>query len=329
MTPLIAMPGPVLPETGYAAGDAHAWPPMPALDGLLHAARRLPGHAHWRQGVMAALFPGDKPVEAVALAARALPSLPAGSGVCFATPLHVVAGISRVHLPPGGRLQLDAAAREAWREAFNREFGSTQIALHAAGNGWLLQAPFAPAAVDPDPADLAGQALAREASREPAARALRRLGAEVEMWLADHPLNHEAQQRQLPPLNCLWFWGGGQSASLPEPGWRPRLVASALPADGWTAGLAAHLGATLVEDAAAWNAQWPESLLLLAPHDVADAAWWQQAEARWLAPAREALRAGKIRNLRLQIGASAWQVPPRAPWRWPRRRRAWHALVNP
>lgn len=322
------MPGPVLPDAGFASGEAVAMPGLPALTELLHRARRLPDQPDWRSGVMAALFVAGQPPAPVAMAARALAAVPERTGLCFASPLHVVAGISRVHLPPGGRLQLDGGSREAWRTAFNREFGAADTCLHEAGGGWLLQAPFASVAADPDPADLAGQALAREASREPHGRLLRRLGAEVEMWLADHPLNRDALRRQLPPVTCFWFWGGGQAVTLPEPTWRPHLIASPAPVDPWMSGLAAYLDARLLHDAAGWEEQWPESLVLLAPGEASDTGYWREAEARWLAPAHAALRTGSLHGLRLQIGGTAWHVPRRAPWRWLRRRRAWHAMVG-
>jgi hypothetical protein len=90
-------------------------PDLPALTRLLRRGRRLPDASDWQSGVMRAL--DMKQVPAVAVAAAALPDLPAATGICFAAPLHAIAGISRVHLPPGGRLVLDAAAEAAWRAA--------------------------------------------------------------------------------------------------------------------------------------------------------------------------------------------------------------------
>src|SRR5262245_9970450 len=102
MTLLIATPGLRRPDTAAgvtAASDA--LPALPALTTLLTRARRLPVTPDWRTGVLKALgAPGDEAtIPAVVLAARACPALSAGAALCFATPLHVVAGISRVHLP--------------------------------------------------------------------------------------------------------------------------------------------------------------------------------------------------------------------------------------
>jgi hypothetical protein len=148
------------------------------------------------------------------------------------------------------------------------------------------------------------------------------------MWLADHPLNREALRQPQRPVTGFWVWGGGQAHALPALTWRPRLIASPVAADPWMSGLAAHLDARLLQGAGAWDELWPESLVLLAPDEATDAGYWREAEARWLAPARQALRAGMLGGLRLQIGGTTWHVSPRAPWRWLRRRRAWYAMVG-
>jgi hypothetical protein len=42
-----------------------------------------------------------------------------------------------------------------------------------------------------------------------------RLQSEAQMLLHDHPVNRERAARGWPPLNSLWFWGGG---ALPPAG---------------------------------------------------------------------------------------------------------------
>jgi len=39
--------------------------------------------------------------------------------------------------------------------------------------------------------------------------ALRRLGAEIEMWLHDHPINDTRRRRGELPVTSLWLWGAG------------------------------------------------------------------------------------------------------------------------
>lgn len=333
MNLLIAMPGPVLPETeGPAAGMADGLPALPVLSELLARARQLPPAADWRAGVLAALRHVDRGaarIPDIAVAARMLAAVP-GLALCFAAPLHVMAGISRVHLPPGGWLQLDAEESARWVGAFNREFGGADLRLHDTGSGWLLVAPFAEGARDPSPELLIGQPLARVAAQGDAERALRRLGAEAEMWLAAHALNHERAARQLPPLNSLWLWGGGRAVELPALERAPHAVLFAGAADAWLAGLAAHCRVPLLR-ADNWNSVATTQAALLvpvAPSQVASLAHWQQLETQWFEPAARALRDGSIDVLRLQIGGGAWQLPDRSPLRWLRRRRPWYQRLR-
>jgi hypothetical protein len=325
MNLLIAMPGPPEP-------DAAPPPELPSLTRMLVRARRLPDAAEWRVGVHRALQGGEgTPLEPAALAACSLAQLPPSAALCFATPLHVVAGMTRVHLPPGGILVLDAHERAAWREAFNAEFGDADLQLHAAGGGWLMTASFAHAATDAAPEMLLGAALERSPAQGDAARALRRLGAEVEMWLAAHPLNDARAARQLPAVNNFWFWGGAR-AQRPAPfPHAPRSVSSNADADPWLAGLANHCSAPVHAAAADLQQamqQGAELIVLQQPAQLPPWEHWRQLEAQWFAPAAQALRAGALKSLRLQIGRSAWRLPDASPLRWLRRSRPWWQAVS-
>jgi hypothetical protein len=342
MTVLIAMPSPWLPETAVAGAAVRAaLPELPVLERLLRAGRRLPQAPDWRGGVLAALAIDAAGVPPIAVAARALAEAPSDDALCFAAPLHVVAGISRVHLPPGGRLHLDAIEAQAWCAGFNQEFGSGSVRMHVAapGTGWLLQAPFAVAARDAAPETLAGAALQRSPARDADERQLRRLGTEIEMWLADHALNRQREARREPPLNAIWHWGGGRRARLPP---LPHLqaVLGNRSLDPWLAGLSRHAGAAaavagrwseaIPHFAAAGGAQAPTSLIVLEPEaDVASAHFWQMVEELWIAPAAAALAAGTIGALQLQMGRHAWRLPDRSPRRWLRwRRRRWWQMAG-
>jgi hypothetical protein len=335
MTFVIAMPGPPLPEMGSAAAmpARDALPSLPHLTRLLGAARRLPRTPDWRAGALAALN-AERAVQwpAAAVAARGLPGLAAGMPLCFAAPLHVVAGISRVHLPPEGILAPDAVEREAWRVEFNREFGDARSHLHAVPGGWLLASPGAAAARDAAPSGLLGAALERRPAQDAAERQLRRLGTEVEMWLLDHPLNRQREARRQPPVNCFWFWDGASATDLPPLAQPPRTIHGPASPDAWLAGLARHAGLERVEMADGWDTVKDQQQGLVVPAaDVAAAAraQWEGLEARWFGPMWRALRAGELRALRLQIGATAWQLPDTSPLRWLRRVRPitwWQAL---
>jgi hypothetical protein len=245
--------------------------------------------------------------------------------------LHVVAGMTRVHLPPGGILLLDEREREAWCNAFNAEFADAGVQLLAAGSGWLMTAAFAQAADDAAPELLLGAALERSPAQGEAARALRRLGAEVEMWLAAHPLNEARAARQAPAVNCFWFWGGAGPHHPAPFVHEPHSVSSNMEADPWLAGLASHCSARLHAGVADLHqAMQQQAALVVLQQPAQRSPWehWSWLEAQWFAPASQALRAGALQSLRLQIGGSAWRLPHVSPLRWLRRSRPWWLVVG-
>lgn len=341
MTVLIAMPAPWLTESGAGRAGGGTLPDLPAFSGLLRAGRRLPAAQDQRQGLLSQLAAQPVRIAPGAVAARALASLPAAAPTCLAAPLHVVAGISRVHLPPGGWLAPDAVEEQAWCAAFNQEFGSSDLKLHVAapGGGWVLQAGFARGARDAEPAMLVGGVLAREPAADEDERMLRRLGAEVEMWLAAHEMNREREARRVPPLNAFWFWGGGAAAPLPP---LPDVtgVYSSGRGDAWLAGLARHAG-VLVSEALRWDdvaRLLPASaatgaarcvIMLAPPQGIADEGFWNMVEEQWMVPAAQAIARASVTQLLLQVGPHAWRVPDRSVLRWLRPgRRSWWQLAG-
>jgi len=342
MTVLIAMPALRLPEAAPGQDARAGAPELPGLTQLLRHGRRSHIAADWRSGVMAALGGAVATVAPVAVAAHAVPHIARDAPVCFVSAVHVIAGISRMHLSPEGALRPGLQESEVWRNAFNAEFGGTDLHLHAAAPGahWLLTAPFAHAAQDAEPALLAGEALERAPAANAAQRDLRRLGAEVEMWLAAHPLNRQRELRREAPVTALWCWGGARAVTLPALR-APRRLLSATAEDAWLAGLAAY-----VQRQPGQVAGWDESVGRLASvpssrdGDIdtlivvaADATLppgqnWQMLERDWFEPAARALRSGALRQLRLQIGSATWQVRPRSPLSWPRRSRHWTRLLD-
>jgi hypothetical protein len=321
MTPVIAMPA--------LAPTASGSPDLRVLSAMLHGARRLPDVADWRGGVLSALDMAEVATWGMgSMAARAIASLPQETGVCLASPVHAVAGMSRMFLAAPAASALDVDKREVLRRAFNAEFGAADLHLHAVGSGWLLQAPFAAAASDGSPESLQGVALAREPAASAAARSLRRLGAEVEMWLAGLSLNADREKCGEPPINCIWFWGGATTGNLPVPGRVPGAIFTNCEPDGWNSGLAAHCGVELIH-ALAWEDARDTTgalVILQAAGDVLSQlpAW----ESAWLEPAFRDLASGRLSSLRLQMGGSAWLLPAPRLTRLLRRRRPWWQVVS-
>ena len=162
------------------------------------------------------------------IAAAALPAAAVSSGMgsaWLATPLHLVAGLTSVHLDYRGLLRLDDATLEVLCADFDAAFAERGFSLHRLAGGGLLAAgpEFASLPRTIDPARLLGGGIAGSTVDGSGAAQLLMLGAELEMWLHAHPLNAARARRREAPLTTLWLWGGGKPLS-------PRSTVPLLPA---------------------------------------------------------------------------------------------------
>lgn len=324
MPPLLVIAG--LPDLSLAS---HAeLPALPALSELLRLADPAGVDTDWRSGLLRDLGAAQWSEEgAAAIAAAALP-LPVGAAVCLATPVHAVAGLSRVHLHAAGALLLDSRESAAFAADFDAQFGN-ELRLHPLAGGWLIEAPWAAIAGDGDPGDVLGMPLERSVAQSAEQRQLRRLGAEIEMWLADLPVNRERTRRGELPVNLLWLWGGGRVREFQKTP-RSSLQISATQNDPWLAGCARLLGAALTPLPQSWNAvlQPQHAVILLQATPMTDAAQLQRWDEQWFQPLLRDLRAGRITTLTLRCGRRAMRVRRRwwsAPWR--RSRPWWQAAT--
>jgi hypothetical protein len=244
MPPLLVIPA--LPQTMAAT---HELPALPALCELLRLSDSPTTAENWRSGLLTDLGAPPLHVPESVIAAVAA-GISAGRSICLATPVHAIAGMHRVHLHTG-IVRLREDERVAMQADFAVQFGA-ELRLHSVGEQWLLEGPFANEADESDPAEWFGAPLERRLARSPEQRRLRRLGAEMEMWLAALPLNAQRQRQGRLAVNLLWVWGGGVA--------RERSAIPALAAvqifgatdDAWLAGCAALTGKRL----AALPGQW-------------------------------------------------------------------------
>jgi hypothetical protein len=317
MPSLLVVPDP--PRS--SAADAH--PDLPALSELIRIGEAGAPSADWRAGLLAELGGAALASWTPAQVAAQAIDLAPGSAVCLASPVHLVAGMNRVHLHEEGVLKLDPAQRAQLAGEFAAQFGE-EMRLHQAGEGWLLEAPWAAAADEGDPAAHRGAPLSRSPAATPPRRALRRAGAEIEMWLAGLAWNRQRERRGELPVNQLWLWGGGAVAQQGLAATLPQFQVQSAAADSWASGLAALGGHALQPLPSGWESG--EGLRLLSCADAA-ASCWQDWERRWFAPALQDLRAGRITALGLRLGRASWLVR-RRPWRalWRRSRPWWQAL---
>ena len=323
----------------YLDPDAASPAPRPgeaALEGigpLTRFARREPLERSWRE--WAARWLGLERYAALppaSVAAAALPAPPAAQSVWLAEPLHLTEGVGRVHLERRGRLRLARAERERLAEQFNALYAGSGWSLAALQcGGFVLGAPGAEPVETCEPARLPARTLAECLPSGPGAPALRRLGAELEMWLHDHPLNAERAARGEPPVSTLWIWGGGAPPATRLPGAAARGAIHG--AEGYLAGLA-HLAGSECRQA---PPQWPyapgapigralqvlevsEALRREGDFDLLAAV--ADLDRRWIAPAVAALLDGRLDRLWLLANGRAWCLRARDRWRRWRRGRA-------
>jgi hypothetical protein len=282
---------------------------LPALESLLAAADRRPLIGGWRANLAARFATGEiaamAPAAVAAQAWLASPPLPAGQ-YWFATPVHYFAGLDSVHLHPDGLLQLSDRAQAALVTDFARVFGQDPWVLHAFGRRELLLSGPPLAQSGQDPAQFAGRDVADGLPRGAPAATLRRLGAEMEMWLHEHQVNRQRERDGELPVSGLWLWGA---------------LAVHAPAAA-TATMASPAGSRLYGEDAYAEALWRMQSGYTAPlpahfeamertggrHVVLHPAALQPLERCWLLPALAALRARQLSVIELLAGTQWYRL---------------------
>ncbi len=280
----------------------------PLLERWLARADRAASVADWRAQAFGVIAPPAERMPPVATAALSAGACDArGAWVCVATPVHLIAGLSGVSMPPDGILDIEPTEAGALADDFNRVFSGAGMRLHRGRDSLLLcsfDTPVRVAAAAPE--EVRGDIWEFLPSGADAAR-VRRLMCEIEMWLFEHPLNERRLARAVPAITGLWLWGGGAAdLSLPA-------------VHGWTAGgdpLFAAFEVRTTYPAAAGS-----GVVVLA--DWPGTAAWREAEQRWLAPAIADLRSGRLQRLDLSAGRRCFSVSARGRWRFWRRTQPW------
>ncbi len=186
---------------------------------LQHGWREWLAHALGREDLA-----GAAPACIAAAAADGPPGAPPGEApagatgtLWIATPLQLTAGAARLYLDHRGVLRLPRAELAALAAAFQDTFAVSGFTLTplSSGDFILRTAGIAPVATI-EPARCAGNDVAEALPRGAAAAPLRRLVAEIEMWLHGQGLNEARVRRGEPPVTTLWPWGAEGRAVQPE-----------------------------------------------------------------------------------------------------------------
>jgi hypothetical protein len=248
----------------------------------------------------------------------------AGSGQWLrADPAWIRPDINGARLFASGEgLRLGAADVDALLPALRPLFGDAGMPIDGPHpSRWYLHiAPGAVLPAFPEPDDALGVDLGDavvDAADDANARRWRALLSEAQVVLHNHPWNARRAREGKPPVNSLWFWGGG---ALPD-----RIAtrfASVASNDVLVRGLAARAGLEAGARPEAFVMP-PASDALLDANAEADPG---SLSTQWLLPALQAVRRGSLETLTLDFADGA-RFDLRAGQRWRLWRRPLRSLA--
>jgi hypothetical protein len=323
------------PRGGPAAAleAATSAAPLPGIAAVARFGERRPLAAGWRPWL--AQWTGRPELAAVAPAwiAAARAGLAGADGALWiASPLHLRASLTRVHLEHHGLLRLPAAEAAALAADYALTLGADGTRLVALPCGdFLLSTPDLATVASAEPARFAGAAVPAPAAGAQAAPLRRRI-AEIEMWLHDHALNRARQARGAPQVSVLWPWGAQGERVQPVTGMSQDTPA-AFGRDAWLEGLW-HLQGSAARPPPQGFQEIPDSGRARAVVVSEVACGLQQTEAgdvagalalldeRLVSAAVGAVRRGELERLTLILNDVCVRLGRASRWRLWRRRRA-------
>lgn len=193
-----------LPSEGAApAPRTHE---LPSLEWLLRFAQRRERVSDWRRWLLTQTRPELAGWPMASISGFGQLEAPARDAAWLATPVHLEARLDHVRLGDQGLLHVTATEGEAWCAEFARVFGP-QYSLHVCGErGFLLLGLPDSGAHPPDPARWLGTDIGPALRGAPTAE-LRRLWAEIEMWLHGAATNTWREREGRRRITALWLWG--------------------------------------------------------------------------------------------------------------------------
>jgi hypothetical protein len=314
-------------ETG---GELPQVPDLPCLEWLLSRANSMRCIDDWRRWLALQLDASaiaDLPLAHV----EALSAERPARGLWLATPVMLEARLDHVRLSDRGLLRLSAEQGFELCAEFEQTFGP-ELSL-VAGNERRLLLAGGPDADIPtvDPARLLGSDIAAALPRAPSAGELRRLGAEIEMWLPGTRTNAVRARAGQRKITALWLWGGGRATAAPPGGAADCHASILFGGDSFLAAcanLACNEPARPVPSGFAALGEGASAYVELSPisGDVQDSL--EALEANWFAPARAALATHAVEQLSLVANDRVFDILPNATWKFWRRGRHWLELLK-
>ena len=136
----------------------------------------------------------------------------AGSTWLRADPVFIRPEMMGARLMAWGNLGLSAEDAVAFMQPLRTVFGDAGFPISAsAPERWFVQLPRDARLPEfPSPLDALGGDMLAYLPEGNDARRWRALGNEAQILLHNHPRNQVRAAAGLPPVNSLWFWGGGK-----------------------------------------------------------------------------------------------------------------------
>jgi len=245
---VIVIPDLYLPrELRGACGDGTTFDDIAGIESVARFGARTRLVHGWRAWLLGHIGRADlESIAPACIAAAALDPVAAASPAnplpppvtrWIAAAVHLHAGLTRVHLDPRGLLRLTPAEQAILAADFARTFGSSGQTLAPLPSGeFLLGTPGLVPLATEEPARAACGELDQLMPTGTAATPLRRLLAEIEMWLHALPLNEARRSRDEASITALWPWGAVGRIVRPEPR-PPSGLPTAFGRDAWLQGL--------------------------------------------------------------------------------------------
>jgi hypothetical protein len=225
-----------------------------------------------------------------------------------ATPLNFTAGLSDLAASRlVGAHAVSAGERAELGETLGAHLRSSGFELEVVGGEWVVRAPGALNATTKHP-EIALRDLESAMPSGPDARALRRLMAELQMLLHEHPVNQRRARAGAPEVNAIWLHGLG-STSQTQDGDLPEAFGS----EPYVRGLYKLHGRSV--DAPLQTAEELLARKLRRALIVVDSTTLGALEAHWLVPLLRAVRAGRVACLELILERWRIRFDRRASWK--------------
>ncbi|HEX2829497.1 MAG TPA: hypothetical protein VHP37_24345 [Burkholderiales bacterium] len=234
---------------------------------------------------------------------------PDGAYWLRADPVHIKVSREGLHLVDSALFDLSAEEASAFVAALNAHFDGELVFCAPHPKRWYLKCASAPAIATHPVSQVAGKDVQQHLPHGEQALDWHRRFNEAQMLLHSHALNEAREDRGDPPVNSVWFWGGG---TIPQVrGHHFGTVAADAAAATALAAAADVAVSPLHADAESWLACSSAASSTL-PHlavldrlgsavTYQDAGAWrdriQALESEWFAPLLTALKRGRIDEL--------------------------------